>query len=451
MKRVCNLEILVDHTLFEAVLEDLNGEEEKARDTIIAMIATHTASVSEVFKSTSFNGVTDIVFEVQRIQINDSSSCEGRIRRMNPFCREDMDATHMLFELSKSNHDHFCASYMWTHRDFPGGTLGLAFLAEASSDSGGICDLHHFGANVDVATQYHGELSLNTGIVTFLNNNVRLSQRDTEITFAHEMGHSFGSPSRADRFAAILCAKRVNSVTAATIAARASTGAATLEQVETARRASSGPMQCAARPMTPAAPRTAYSATSQSPAGLKTNAALKPSAMVPAPSVRHHCGGPMGRSATSEHSYARPASARVQCATSSASSSVSSPGQTRAARSGACSLAEKTRLQPGAPCDNLHGYCDVFHRCRPLDAEGPITRLQWLVFGHKGITNVLLKYWYLTSLGFLITSVLTVLLVRVCSTYTPSSNPQLSPNKKILSDSIRHPLDNLLGHFRRDI
>lgn len=109
------------------------------------------------------------------------------------------------------------------------------------------------------------------------------------------------------------------------------------------------------------------------------------------------------------------------------------------------------RLQPGAPCDNLHGYCDVFHRCRPLDAEGPITRLQWLVFGHKGITNVLLKYWYLTSLGFLITSVLTVLLVRVCSTYTPSSNPQLSPNKKILSDSIRHPLDNLLGHFRRDI
>jgi len=37
-------------------------------------------------------------------------------------------------------------------------------------------------------------------------------------------------------------------------------------------------------------------------------------------------------------------------------------------------------LRPGSPCDNYQGYCDVFLKCRAVDAEGPLARLKNLLF-----------------------------------------------------------------------
>ncbi|KAK8756198.1 hypothetical protein V5799_001102 [Amblyomma americanum] len=67
-KRVCHLHIGVDHLLFEAVLEDLEGDEVRARDTVIALVASHVAAASEMFGATDFMGVTGISFAVQRVQ-----------------------------------------------------------------------------------------------------------------------------------------------------------------------------------------------------------------------------------------------------------------------------------------------------------------------------------------------------------------------------------------------
>lgn len=36
--------------------------------------------------------------------------------------------------------------------------------------------------------------SLNTGVVTFVNYNKKVLRKVSEITFAHEAGHNFGSP-----------------------------------------------------------------------------------------------------------------------------------------------------------------------------------------------------------------------------------------------------------------
>ena len=40
---------------------------------------------------------------------------------------------------------------------------------------------------------------------------------------------------------------------------------------------------------------------------------------------------------------------------------------------------------PGAPCDNFNGYCDVFLKCRAVDADGPLSRLKDRFFSKEAI------------------------------------------------------------------
>ena len=40
---------------------------------------------------------------------------------------------------------------------------------------------------------------------------------------------------------------------------------------------------------------------------------------------------------------------------------------------------------PGAPCDNFNGYCDVFLKCRAVDADGPLSRLKNKFFSKEAI------------------------------------------------------------------
>ncbi|KAM3181532.1 hypothetical protein ACTXT7_014180 [Hymenolepis weldensis] len=49
------------------------------------------------------------------------------------------------------------------------------------------------------------------------------------------------------------------------------------------------------------------------------------------------------------------------------------------------------RLQPGTPCDNYRGYCDVFFVCRSVEVEGPLARLHKLLFSPQMLSKV--KTW----------------------------------------------------------
>lgn len=49
------------------------------------------------------------------------------------------------------------------------------------------------------------------------------------------------------------------------------------------------------------------------------------------------------------------------------------------------------KLRPGSPCNEFQGYCDVFQRCRAVDAEGPLARLKNLLWNHK--TFLTIKQW----------------------------------------------------------
>ena len=44
---------------------------------------------------------------------------------------------------------------------------------------------------------------------------------------------------------------------------------------------------------------------------------------------------------------------------------------------------------PGAPCDNFNGYCDVFLKCRAVDADGPLSRLKNKFFSKEAILGYL--------------------------------------------------------------
>lgn len=52
----------------------------------------------------------------------------------------------------------------------------------------------------------------------------------------------------------------------------------------------------------------------------------------------------------------------------------------------------------GSPCNSFQGYCDVFFRCRGVDAEGPLARLKNLIFNPETLEDV--RNWIVVCLTF---------------------------------------------------
>ena len=49
----------------------------------------------------------------------------------------------------------------------------------------------------------------------------------------------------------------------------------------------------------------------------------------------------------------------------------------------------------GAPCNNFRGYCDVFQKCRDVDADGPLSRLKKLLFNEETFNEI--RTWIVVS------------------------------------------------------
>lgn len=70
VKRVCNLEINIDHTLYNAVLLDSHLDPGKTQESLIAMLTSHVTAASDMFRNTDFLGIADISFEIQRVLVS---------------------------------------------------------------------------------------------------------------------------------------------------------------------------------------------------------------------------------------------------------------------------------------------------------------------------------------------------------------------------------------------
>ncbi|KAK8764378.1 hypothetical protein V5799_033008 [Amblyomma americanum] len=326
-RRVCNLKLSIDHLLY-GHMHDQESNPHRTRARITAFIAAHVTRASAVFQRTTFGNIQDITFIVQKIRINDSQSCAEGVKKNNPFCSDGIDASYLLHLTSKENNDDFCLAYTWTFRDFADGILGLAWIARpqrlcfalryssvtvvsAAVGQGGICEKNRPSVDLKPGTteyrQYH--LSLNTGIVTFLNYNNPVSQSVSEITFCHEMGHNFGSPPDLTP---------CNEGTQVCMKGECS---------------SSICMKYGLKECTLTGSR--YSVDELCLIACQESGQCLPACDFP--KMKAHCGA---------------------------------------------------KLTPGAPCNGLRGYCDVFRKCRDVDAEGPLTRLQRIFFGERSVNKI---------------------------------------------------------------
>uniref|UniRef100_A0A667YMM8 ADAM10 endopeptidase n=1 Tax=Myripristis murdjan TaxID=586833 RepID=A0A667YMM8_9TELE len=97
----------------------------------------------------------------------------------------------LLSLFSESNWGNYCLSYLLTNRDYSG-VLGLAWEGKAGN-WGGICSKY--------TTLRDGRnSSLNTGLITIQNYGYFLPPRHVQLTLAHELGHSLGSPVSKGRY-----------------------------------------------------------------------------------------------------------------------------------------------------------------------------------------------------------------------------------------------------------
>lgn len=113
-------------------------------------------------------------------------------------------------------------------------------------------------------------------------------------------------------------------------------------------------------------------------------------------------------------------------------------------------------LHPGSPCNNYKGYCDIFRKCRSVDANGPLARLKNLLFDKRTIETLtqwaqvchfdfsnyisllfLKDNWWAVGVGGLIFLVMMALFVKCCAVHTPSTNPNKPPALNIYQTLTR--------------
>ena len=175
--RFCPILIAADDLFFQNIGR---GNEAATMNEMTSLVT----ATNNIFSSTDFDidgNIDSIGLLIKRIEIRLASSPGYRYGAPN------IAVTDFLDLWSQENHDAFCLAMLLTYRDFDGGVLGLAWVAEPpGGNRGGICETR--------LTLSVGQRNLNSAIVTLLNFGNRQPRPVTIITMAHEFGHNFGSP-----------------------------------------------------------------------------------------------------------------------------------------------------------------------------------------------------------------------------------------------------------------
>ncbi|MEQ2251453.1 Disintegrin and metalloproteinase domain-containing protein 10, partial [Ilyodon furcidens] len=470
-------------------------------------ISSHVKAIDAIYQGTDFMGIRNISFMVKRIRINTTNDERDR---SNPFRFANIGVEKFLELNSEQNHDDYCLAYVFTDRDFDDGVLGLAWVGAPSGSSGGICEKSKMYSDGK-------RKSLNTGIITVQNYASHVPPKVSHITFAHEVGHNFGSPhdSGAECTPGESKSQDKKEKGNYIMYARATSGdklnnnkfsvcsIRNISQVLEKKRGcfvESGQPICGNGLVEPGEEcdcgysdqcRDLCCYDANQPDNKKCK--LKPNKV---------CSPSQGPCCTPECSYkGRSEKCREEsecahqgmCSGISAQCPTSEPkanftachGETQVCLNGGCSgsICEKygleactcasqdgkdetelchvccmekmnpntcsstgserlarffnkkvTTLPAGSPCNDFKGYCDVFMKCRLVDADGPLARLKKAIFNpelYENIAEWIVAHWWAVLLMGIALIMLMAGFIKICSVHTPSSNPKLPPPKPL--------------------
>ena len=129
----------------------------------------------KTFNTSSTYSPYSLQFHVGVLKVYNEDQTPAKLQKQN------LDSSTFLSIMAKKDYSKFCQAVYFTHRDFAGGILGLAWIGYPSGRRGGMCDGGRRGN------------SYNTAVVTFTLYGRNSPPKVSEITFAHEVGHAFGA------------------------------------------------------------------------------------------------------------------------------------------------------------------------------------------------------------------------------------------------------------------
>lgn len=180
-KNVCTLGLYADNFFAE-----LFGGKTNAILQLVKQIQAAQIIYMNEFNTSDYYSPFGITFRVRTVvAFNKSDPLPSGLPAEAKDSNVGIDT--LLDYFSSMNHNAVCEAFLFTDRDFDGGILGLAWIGDGEGNAaGGICDKF---------VDYGGgkKRSYNTGVVTMKLYGRFTPPRISEITFAHELGHGFGS------------------------------------------------------------------------------------------------------------------------------------------------------------------------------------------------------------------------------------------------------------------